>query len=83
MQPETALTVPQATRRRHRRIQPSRGLVPIDFGELWRYRELLYFLVWRDIKVRYKQTFLGPLWAVLRPFVRCSSSPRSSAGLRA
>jgi lipopolysaccharide transport system permease protein len=51
-----------------RRIQPSRGLVPIDLPELWRYRELLFFLVWRDIKARYKQTFLGPLWAVLRPF---------------
>lgn len=69
MQPETALTVPQATRRRHRRIQPSRGLVPIDFGELWRYHDLLYYLVWRDIKARYKQTLLGPLWAVLRPLV--------------
>jgi lipopolysaccharide transport system permease protein len=52
-----------------RRIQPSRGLVPIDFAELWRYKELLYFLTWRDIKSRYKQTFLGPLWAILRPLV--------------
>ena len=40
----------------------------IDFRELWRYRELLYFLTWRDIKVRYKQTLLGAAWAVLQPF---------------
>src|SRR6266545_2394877 len=39
----------------------------IDLGELWRYRELLYFLVWRDIKVRYKQTVLGVAWAILQP----------------
>jgi lipopolysaccharide transport system permease protein len=52
-----------------RRIQPSRGLIPIDFAEVWRYRELLYFLVWRDIKARYKQVFLGPAWALLRPLV--------------
>jgi lipopolysaccharide transport system permease protein len=52
-----------------RRIQPSRGLVPIDLPELWRYRELLYFLAWRDIKARYKQTLLGPVWAILRPLV--------------
>jgi lipopolysaccharide transport system permease protein len=50
-----------------RRIQPSRGFIPIDFAELWRYRELLYRLLWRDIKARYKQTFLGPVWAVARP----------------
>jgi lipopolysaccharide transport system permease protein len=52
-----------------RRIQPSRGFMPIDFAELWRYRELLFRLVWRDIKARYKQTLLGPVWAVLRPLV--------------
>jgi lipopolysaccharide transport system permease protein len=54
---------------RVRRIQPSRGFIPIDFGEIWRYRELLGRLVWRDIKARYRQTFLGPIWAFLRPFV--------------
>jgi lipopolysaccharide transport system permease protein len=48
-------------------IQPSRGWVAINFGELWAYRELLYFLTWRDIKVRYKQTVLGALWAILQP----------------
>jgi lipopolysaccharide transport system permease protein len=40
----------------------------LDLGELWRYRELLFFLVWRDVKVRYKQTVLGAAWAVLQPF---------------
>jgi lipopolysaccharide transport system permease protein len=39
----------------------------VDLGELWRYRELLFFLVWRDVKVRYKQTVLGVAWAVLQP----------------
>ena len=48
-------------------IRPSRGWVAINFGELWAYRELLFFLTWRDIKVRYKQTALGALWAVLQP----------------
>lgn len=49
------------------RIQPSTGRVPLELGELWRYRELLYFLVWRDVKVRYKQTVLGVGWAILQP----------------
>lgn len=48
-------------------IAPKRGWVSIDFGELWRYKELLYFLTKRDIKVRYKQTILGGLWAVIQP----------------
>src|SRR5579862_908577 len=48
-------------------IQPSRGWLKINFRELWEYRELLYFLVWRDIKVRYKQTALGAAWAILQP----------------
>lgn len=48
-------------------IRPQRGWVPIDFKELWNYRELLYFLVWRDVKVRYKQTILGVAWAVMTP----------------
>lgn len=50
-------------------IRPRHGWAPLDFRELWEYRELLYFLVWRDVKVRYKQTFLGIAWAVFRPFV--------------
>ncbi len=48
-------------------IKPSRGWVAIDFKELWRYRELLFALTVRDIKVRYKQTFLGAGWAILQP----------------
>lgn len=49
-------------------IKPAKGWLSINFNELWHYRELLYFLVWRDIKVRYKQTILGAAWAVLQPF---------------
>jgi len=51
------------------RIQASRWLVPIDFGELWRYRELVWFFVLRDVKSRYRQTYLGPTWAILRPLL--------------
>lgn len=50
------------------RILPSTGWVRLNLAELWRYRELLYFLTWRDIKVRYKQTALGAAWAVIQPF---------------
>jgi lipopolysaccharide transport system permease protein len=49
------------------RIAPSKGWVSLKLGELWEYRELLYFLVWRDIKVRYKQTALGAAWAIIQP----------------
>ena len=48
-------------------IQPTRGWMGINFPELWRYRELFYFLVWRDIKVRYKQSILGVGWAIIQP----------------
>ena len=48
-------------------IRPSSGWVPLNLAELWEYRELLYFLTWRDIKVRYKQTVLGAAWAVIQP----------------
>lgn len=48
-------------------IEPPKKWVPIDFKELWAYRELLYFFVWRDVKVRYKQTGLGFAWAVIQP----------------
>src|SRR5262245_61092806 len=50
-------------------IRPIKGWVPIRLREIWDYRELLYFLVWRDIKVRYKQTVLGVAWAVLQPLL--------------
>lgn len=49
------------------RIRPSSGWVTLRLDELWAYRELLYFLVWRDIKVRYKQTALGAAWAIIQP----------------
>jgi lipopolysaccharide transport system permease protein len=50
------------------RIAPSEGWVALKLHELWEYRELLFFLIWRDIKVRYKQTVLGGGWAILQPF---------------
>ncbi len=50
------------------RVEPSKGWVRIRFRELWDYRELLFFFVWRDIKVRYKQTVLGVSWAIIQPF---------------
>jgi lipopolysaccharide transport system permease protein len=50
------------------RIVPSRGWVSLKLPELWQYRELLYFFIWRDVKVRYKQTVLGIAWAILQPF---------------
>lgn len=51
------------------RIAPPRGLQPVALRELWEYRELLAFLVWRDVKVRYKQTVLGAAWAILQPLL--------------
>jgi lipopolysaccharide transport system permease protein len=50
------------------RIEPSRGWISLKLDELWEYRELLYFLAWRDIKIRYKQTALGAAWAIIQPF---------------
>lgn len=50
-------------------LQPSSGWLSIDFKELWRYRELIFFLTWRDIKVRYKQAVLGIAWAILQPLL--------------
>lgn len=51
------------------KIEPPRGFFDLDLGELWRYRQLLYFLTWRDVKARYKQTVLRGAWAVLQPFL--------------
>jgi lipopolysaccharide transport system permease protein len=48
-------------------IKPTTGLAALNLGDIWRYRELVYFMIWRDIKVRYKQTLLGAAWAVLQP----------------
>jgi lipopolysaccharide transport system permease protein len=50
-------------------ITPRKGWQPVDWSEIWRHRELLGFLTWRDIKIRYKQTALGGIWAVLQPLV--------------
>jgi lipopolysaccharide transport system permease protein len=50
-------------------IRPRKGWQAIDFKEIYLYRELLAFLVWRDIKIRYRQTLLGGLWAILQPFI--------------
>jgi lipopolysaccharide transport system permease protein len=64
--------VPSATSQRDTHdviIEASRDWALVRLRELWEYRELLYFLAWRDIKVRYKQTLLGVLWAILQPLV--------------
>jgi lipopolysaccharide transport system permease protein len=48
-------------------IRPARRWAALNLGDIWAYRELLYFLTWRDVKVRYKQTLLGATWAVIQP----------------
>ncbi len=48
-------------------IEPKKGWMPVNFREVWRFRELLYFLAWRDVKVKYKQTALGVVWALMQP----------------
>jgi lipopolysaccharide transport system permease protein len=60
-------TQPASPRAPSIRIRPSRGWVPLRLHDLWEYRELLYFLTWRDVKVRYKQTVLGAAWAIIQP----------------
>ena len=50
-------------------IDPTSSRPLVEVRELWHYRDLLYFLTWRDISVRYKQTVLGFLWAILQPFL--------------
>lgn len=49
--------------------EPTKGWLSLHLGELWRYRELFYFLTWRDVKIRYKQTAIGVAWAVLQPLI--------------
>ena len=51
-------------------IKPTRGWASLNLRDLWTYRELVYFMTWRDLKVRYKQTVLGVLWAILQPFLQ-------------
>jgi len=53
----------------HKVLRPRQGLAGLNLGELWSYRELMFFLAWRDILVRYKQTVIGILWAFIRPFI--------------
>src|SRR5512143_92519 len=50
-------------------IRPTKGWISLNLQDLWQYRELIYFMTWRDLKVRYKQTLLGVSWAVLNPFL--------------
>ena len=50
-------------------LEPTTSLIPVNLGELWAYRELLYFLIWRDLKVRYKQTMLGVAWVIMQPLI--------------
>jgi len=50
-------------------IRPTKGWVSLKLNELWKYRELLYFFTWRDLKIRYKQTVLGASWAIIQPFL--------------
>ena len=50
-------------------LKPPSGWTALNLGDLWRYRELVYFMTWRDLKVRYKQTVLGASWAIIKPFM--------------
>ncbi len=68
MNSEIALGKPTRPAMPTLRIEPSKGWVSLKLNEIWDYRELLYFLIWRDIKVRYKQTALGASWAIIQPF---------------
>src|SRR6266478_6249288 len=55
--------------KQHVLIESEESGVTLDLPELWRYRELLYFLTWRDVKIRYKQTLLGAAWAIIQPLL--------------
>jgi len=59
--------IPTSSPAPHIVIQPSQGWIGLNLAELWQYRELLFFLTWRDIKVRYQQTVLGAAWAIIQP----------------
>jgi lipopolysaccharide transport system permease protein len=61
-------------------IEPSRGWAPLRLGLLWSFRELGWFLVWRELKLRYKQTLLGGAWALLQPALTAVLLASSSAG---
>jgi lipopolysaccharide transport system permease protein len=53
----------------HRVIEPPRGWMALNLREVWEYRDLLFFMIWRDLKARYRQTALGPLWIIIQPFL--------------
>jgi hypothetical protein len=50
-------------------IRPTRGIANLGLRELWRFRDLAYFFMWRDVKVQYKQTFFGFAWAIVQPLL--------------
>ena len=50
-------------------LRPAKGLAALNLGDLWHYRELIYFLTWRDLKVRYKQTVIGVAWIIIQPVI--------------
>jgi len=52
------------------RIQPSQGWVSLKLGDIWEHRELVYFLAWRDVAIRYKQTIFGATWAIIQPLIQ-------------
>src|SRR5579864_4227891 len=66
--PASPLPVPHAAAATVR-IEPPRGWLDLRLSEVWEYRELLYFFVWRDVKVRYRQTVIGVAWVVLQPLM--------------
>jgi homopolymeric O-antigen transport system permease protein len=67
--PASVAVAPRLDNLRVNRIERSSGWVAINLRELWESRELIYFLIWRDVKVRYKQSLLGAAWAILQPFL--------------
>jgi len=69
LSPPDGLRPPNGLRPPSVHIEPSHGWASLHLRELWRYRELLYFFVWRDVKVHYKQTLLGASWAIIQPFM--------------
>jgi homopolymeric O-antigen transport system permease protein len=66
---EIANRIERAVRDSFIEIRPSRGIAKLGLSELWRYRDLAYFFVWRDVKVRYKQTIFGGAWAIIQPLI--------------
>ncbi len=70
MKESTALEPQASSREETLLLKPTRGWISLNLKDLWRYRELVYFLTWRDILVRYKQTLLGATWAVLQPLLQ-------------